>query len=349
MVEISEQLRRSRARDPDEPIVSPVDRKLEHTSIGADQEVARLGIKQFVRKNPAFDFERRIDIGARNPETRKAPPRRPRAFERLEPRAAGDFGSLLFESLTELPEERALAGSSLEKIDRTFEMAGIRRETASHRPGKCGIDRRRGDKIAPFPHPPDPAVVAPLRIIERRLHEFGKGHRPLPFDPLPQEVRKTHKHSIAGRQRGRRPAARSKYTGDMRRENETRDNAADFKIAVAGDSPTELFRNAALATLDLLLGPRRPRGRDAFGIVVTGESEESLLVSFLNEIVLAVTAEGRPLASIDEIRVEGHRVRARFRAGKKLPILEAVKSATGHNLEIRKFGGRLEAEVIFDA
>jgi protein archease len=134
----------------------------------------------------------------------------------------------------------------------------------------------------------------------------------------------------------------------MPRRYQVRPHTADVKIAVAGDSPTELFRNAALAILDLLFGPRRPRGRDAFGIVVTAESEESLLVSFLNEIIFAATTERRPLASIDEIRVEGHRVRARFRSGTDQPLLREIKSATYHNLEIRHAGGQLEAEVVLD-
>lgn len=134
----------------------------------------------------------------------------------------------------------------------------------------------------------------------------------------------------------------------MKRPYRTLPHTADLKIAVVGDSPNELFKHAALATLDLLYGAKRKKGTEAFGLLVSAESEEVLLVSFLNEIVYAATTEGKSLASIDEIRVEGHRVRARFRLGRGLELKQELKSATYHNLEIRKAGGQLETEIVFD-
>jgi len=123
-------------------------------------------------------------------------------------------------------------------------------------------------------------------------------------------------------------------------------------VRAYGASLAEVFENCALGMVALMLDPETvgPQGR--IGLEAEGSDSESLLVSWLAEILFQ--AETRPWAfgefKVDEIsarRVKG------WGAGEPLDLARhkvraEIKAPTYHMLELKEEAGRWMAQVIFD-
>lgn len=137
------------------------------------------------------------------------------------------------------------------------------------------------------------------------------------------------------------------------------DIIGDAGIRAFGTDLEELFVNAAAGLYHLIAGSSPVRETRTIELTVSGSSLESLLVSWLNELVFQFDTYGflgkgiviREFPS-PGAQEEGLRMRAEVygedfdqaRHGRGL----LVKAATYHRLKIEKTGGMYTAEIILD-
>jgi SHS2 domain-containing protein len=140
------------------------------------------------------------------------------------------------------------------------------------------------------------------------------------------------------------------------------DISGDAGIRAFGDTPGELFVNAALGMYSLTIDPDTVRKSDTIEVSLTHQSLEGLLVSWLNELIFRFDAHGfigkeiaiteppsaKELKGVDReysmsASVSGEPFDPERHKGKLL-----VKAATYHRLKVENKDGRWTAEVIFD-
>ncbi|MGB9643142.1 MAG: archease [Candidatus Ratteibacteria bacterium] len=130
------------------------------------------------------------------------------------------------------------------------------------------------------------------------------------------------------------------------------EHPADIAIKVYGRNLQELFENAALGLYDIL-SPKKKSDDSEYHREHTfsSDSEEGLLVSFLNELLFIALKEHlifyKFLFNIDCSGKEKMLVCAM--TGHKIEGIEReVKAVTYHRMKIRKVKNFLETEIIFD-
>ncbi len=124
-------------------------------------------------------------------------------------------------------------------------------------------------------------------------------------------------------------------------------HTADWSLRVRAGSLEDLFAEAARG-MNALAGTRlaqSPRTRRTF--VSKASDLESLLVSFLSEILYI--GEQEKLA-FDEFQVEmsGDHLEASATGAPILSIDKTIKAVTYHNLQIRQTRAGYEVEIVFD-
>ena len=123
-------------------------------------------------------------------------------------------------------------------------------------------------------------------------------------------------------------------------------------IRAYGSSLAEVFENCALGMMSLMLdiGAVRPQGR--VELSASGVDRESLLVSWLSEILYRVEAEGYAFGAfevreVSGLTAEGTGLGEPLDAARHALELE-IKAPTYHMLELEESNGRWTAQVIFD-
>jgi len=137
------------------------------------------------------------------------------------------------------------------------------------------------------------------------------------------------------------------------------EHTADVGLKAYGQTPPELFVNAACGMMALALetpgeNDREPQGPRAFEcrpLSARGEDREELLVHFLSEILYAVDAEGWQFSEFriqslepTTIEAEGWGERAERSAHRRV----AVKAVTYHQVSVVQTAEGWEAVVYFD-
>jgi SHS2 domain-containing protein len=74
---------------------------------------------------------------------------------------------------------------------------------------------------------------------------------------------------------------------------------------------------------------------------------ESLLVTFLSELVYAVEQEGMIFDEFD-VQVEGIKLKVEMSGAPILSLTKAIKAVTYHNLQIQPTARGYEVEIVFD-
>jgi SHS2 domain-containing protein len=124
-------------------------------------------------------------------------------------------------------------------------------------------------------------------------------------------------------------------------------HTADWSVRVwAGDLPG-LFREAGLA-LNALAGiviAPEPRLKRSFESAET--DPESLLVSFLSELVYLQEQENLAFDTF-EVQFEAHRLKVEMEGAPIASVDKAIKAVTYHNLKIEKTSLGFEVIVVFD-
>jgi SHS2 domain-containing protein len=124
-------------------------------------------------------------------------------------------------------------------------------------------------------------------------------------------------------------------------------HTADWALHVEAGELSELFAEAArgmnfLSGIHLADGERLRRGFEAHA-----EDKETLLVSFLSELVYAIEQEG---LGFDEFTVDLQPpwLRVDMTGAAIAAIDKAIKAVTYHNLAIRQTDGGYEVDIVFD-
>ena len=130
------------------------------------------------------------------------------------------------------------------------------------------------------------------------------------------------------------------------------EHTADIGIRAWGETPAELFENAAIAVESVAVELERVEPRIAYPIFASGEDLESLLVNWLNEVVYymdggRVAMSRFRINSLTETQAAGHGW-GEPRDAERHPPRIVVKAATYHQLRIFHDNDRWVAEVYLD-
>lgn len=146
------------------------------------------------------------------------------------------------------------------------------------------------------------------------------------------------------------------------------DISGDAGIRVFGNTPEEIFANASAGLYSLITDISLVKAEKTAEISASGNSPESLLISWLNELIFQfdtygfIAKEVMTLEIFPEIRVpdaheakpggNDYRVRAVLSGEDFDPERHEgrllVKAATYHKLRIEKAGSEWQADIIFD-
>ncbi len=132
------------------------------------------------------------------------------------------------------------------------------------------------------------------------------------------------------------------------------DHTADLGMRVYGNSPEQLFENAALAVADLLVSGAAAPGRLVESVPVSAEGDDpaDLMVRWLGEILYLFQGESLIVTKVRVHGLEAGSVQGTAEAVRFDPerheVLNDIKAVTYHQIEVLQRDGRWEAQVIFD-
>ena len=138
----------------------------------------------------------------------------------------------------------------------------------------------------------------------------------------------------------------------MVRRFEIINHKADIGLAVYGRSLGELMANAAEGMFSLMTDISRIGNSTVRRIELRNDDEETLLVEWLNELLLVFEVERLLFSSFDVTVEVGNRLLADCRGEKFNPTKHSVnreiKAATYHNLNIVRGADGYSVKIIFD-
>jgi SHS2 domain-containing protein len=130
------------------------------------------------------------------------------------------------------------------------------------------------------------------------------------------------------------------------------DHTGDLGVRVFGESLSQLFEQAAHALTFILTEPETIRLKETRKIRLEAETDEELLITWLNELVYLFETKGLLFKTYNVLSVHDHRLEALAQGESYVeglhPIKTTVKAATYHQLKIENHQGVWTAQVIFD-
>ena len=129
-------------------------------------------------------------------------------------------------------------------------------------------------------------------------------------------------------------------------------HTADIAARIYGKTLPELFENAAYAMFDMMGDIEGLRLDETVRIKTEAPDRESLLVSWLNELLYNSYSKQALFSEFHVLDLEGNRITAEAK-GQKLEketerLRSEIKAATYHDLEIKKTDSGYEIVVVFD-
>lgn len=125
------------------------------------------------------------------------------------------------------------------------------------------------------------------------------------------------------------------------------EHTADWELEVwAADLPG-LIEQAARGMCALAGMRLQPQPRISRSLSLQASDEESLLVSFLSELLYYLELEG---IGFDQYRItlDGLNLQAELQGAPVAAIDKEIKAVTYHGLRVRQAEGRLRANIVFD-
>jgi len=130
------------------------------------------------------------------------------------------------------------------------------------------------------------------------------------------------------------------------------DHPADIGFRAFASSLPELFVSSARALVSIILDPTNITASEPISLSVEAIDVESLLVSWLNEVLYLVDAKRAAIWNIDIRFFTDTSIRAVVygepRSSEKHPPRVVVKAVTYHQLRIRQNGSTWSCEVYVD-
>ena len=126
------------------------------------------------------------------------------------------------------------------------------------------------------------------------------------------------------------------------------EHTADWALKVRGADLPALFVNAALGMMDLAGVRADEKAGRARSIELEAADSESLLVDWLQELVVALELEQIAFSNIQLTITNGNRLAGTVRAVPATTIEKPIKAVTYNELVIAKSPQGLEVTIVFD-
>ena len=126
------------------------------------------------------------------------------------------------------------------------------------------------------------------------------------------------------------------------------EHTADWALRVRGDSLTDLFRNAAFGMLSLLGIEPVPGNSESRFFELKAEDTETLLVSWLEELLFPLEVENAAVVDFQVAVLEKAQLKATIELKKIASIKKEIKAVTFNELDIRTVESGYETIIVFD-
>ena len=126
------------------------------------------------------------------------------------------------------------------------------------------------------------------------------------------------------------------------------EHTADWALRISGRNLSELFRNAALGMLSLLDVDPLPGKSDYRSFELREEDSETLLVSWLEELLFLLEFERTVVVNFQVEVVDVGQLKATIELMKIASIKKEIKAITFNELNIQNTENGFETIVVFD-
>lgn len=126
------------------------------------------------------------------------------------------------------------------------------------------------------------------------------------------------------------------------------EHTADWALIVRGATFAALLKNAALGMLHLLGASPAGEERHRREIRLTARDPESLLVTWLEELLYGIETTGVTYTAFDIETSEGPALVARIEEAPSTPPRKQIKAVTFNELSIKQTPEGYETTVVFD-
>lgn len=124
-------------------------------------------------------------------------------------------------------------------------------------------------------------------------------------------------------------------------------HTADWELHVWAPDMSALLEQAARGAYALMAACLQSGPRQSRRFEISYQDRESLLVSFLTELLLLCELENLGFDTFD-LQIEGECLIANLSGAPVESIAKEIKAVTYHNLVIRETATGLEANIVFD-
>ena len=135
----------------------------------------------------------------------------------------------------------------------------------------------------------------------------------------------------------------------MRETYDELEHTADWAIRVTGSDRSDLFMKAAGAMLDLMQISLQEGTSESREIGLAASDVESLLVSWLEEIIFIIDTEhNAPLSYSCKVRQDGLSLEGTIQIAPILSMRNAIKAVTYNELNITQTREGFVVQIVFD-
>jgi len=139
---------------------------------------------------------------------------------------------------------------------------------------------------------------------------------------------------------------------EPRRPYEVFEHTADVGLHAFGRTISELFIHAAQGMESLMVAPEQVRVQVSREIAVTGHDEVSLLIAWLNELIVLFDTEYLLLRQFEIDEISGTYLKGRASGepydAQRHDIGSAIKAVTWHEAAVELTDEGYKARIIFD-
>ena len=126
------------------------------------------------------------------------------------------------------------------------------------------------------------------------------------------------------------------------------EHTADWALCVRGHNLSDLFRNAAFGMLSLLDIEPAPGNTESRIFELKAEDTETLLVSWLEELLYPLEVENAAVVDFQVEVLEKVQLKATIELKKIASIKKEIKAVTFNELDIRTVDSGYETIIVFD-
>ena len=130
------------------------------------------------------------------------------------------------------------------------------------------------------------------------------------------------------------------------------DHTADLGITVQAGSLESLFKEAARAVSELIVGKRVFRSAEEIRISVSGKDWPDLMVNWLREVLYLWNGKNLVPGPVDILRIEQFTIEAMVSVDSTPcnphDVLTEIKAVTYHGISVEKQASDWQARILFD-